>query len=143
MPPVIELIQDAQSFELLREEWEALLQASAANGLFLTWEWLATWWKHFSVERELFVLTARASGELMAIAPFSLRRCKLGAWVEFLRTGSVGSDYLDLTVRGGCESEVVQALGAYLARESVILDMTQLRRDGSVAARLAAELTQR
>ena len=69
MPPVIELIQDAQSFELLREEWEALLQASAANGLFLTWEWLATWWKHFSVERELFVLTARASGELMAIAP--------------------------------------------------------------------------
>src|SRR5439155_10973359 len=57
--------------------------------------------------------------------------------------GSVGSDYLDLTVRGGCENEVVQALGAYLARESVILDMTQLRRDGSVAARLAAELTQR
>ena|SRR5919197_2998851 len=143
MPLVIELIDDLQRFELLRGEWEVLLQASAANGLFLTWEWLATWWRHFSVERELFVLTARAGGDLMAIAPFSLRRWRLGASVEFLGTGSVGSDYLDLIVRRGCEREVVHALGAYLARESVILDMAQVRRDGSVAALLAAELTRR
>jgi len=147
MSAVIERIADAQTFERLRGEWETLLQASAANNLFLTWEWLATWWKHLSTERELFVLTVRAGGELVAIAPFSLRRRRLGAMsspsVEFLGTGSVGSDYLDLIVRGGCEREVVQALAAWLDREPRILDMAQVRRNGSVAAFLAAELTQR
>ena len=42
---MVEIIDDVAAFERLRPEWTRLLQASAADSLFLTWEWLFTWWQ--------------------------------------------------------------------------------------------------
>src|SRR2546425_5977022 len=70
---VIERIEDLGGFEKLKDEWTELLDASASNCLFLTWEWLYTWWKHLSAGRRLCLLTVRSGGELLAIAPLALR----------------------------------------------------------------------
>ena len=55
----VETITDAATFRDLREEWTDLLDRSAADCLFLTWEWLYTWWTHLGVGRRLFIVTVR------------------------------------------------------------------------------------
>jgi CelD/BcsL family acetyltransferase involved in cellulose biosynthesis len=55
-----------------REEWDDLLQRSAANMVFLTWQWQRTWWRHFSgpVDCKLHLLVLRDDGgALVGIAP--------------------------------------------------------------------------
>lgn len=98
----------------LRAEWNALLSASGSPTPFLTWEWLQAWWTHLRGAATLHVITVRAGGELIAIAPLLLRRrgLALSSRLEFLGTGPAGSDYLDLIVRAGRENEALDALAS-------------------------------
>src|SRR2546425_205209 len=117
---MIEKIEDLAAFRALRNEWDDLLEASSANSFFLTWEWLYPWWKHLSGDRKLSILTARAGGELIAIAPLAWRRQRIARiWpfpsLEFLGTDRICSDYLDVIVRRGKEDEGLRALGEALA----------------------------
>jgi len=145
---MIARLEHPASFESLRKEWNELLEASASNCLFLTWEWLYTWWKHLSEGRELFLITLRSGGELVAIAPLAVRPPSLTRLLpyrslEFLGTGSVGSDYLDLLIRRGREQETLQALADYLADGKLMLTLDQLNRSSCLATELAAQLRQR
>src|SRR6185436_13128270 len=66
----IETITDEGAFRALKDEWGKLLEASRSDSLFLTWEWLHTWWTHLSGGTTLAIVTLRRGAELMAIAPF-------------------------------------------------------------------------
>jgi CelD/BcsL family acetyltransferase involved in cellulose biosynthesis len=67
------LVSQEEDFHALAAEWNPLLQASAANGLFLTWEYLSTWWAVFGADFQLQVITARTpEGRLIGIAPLAL-----------------------------------------------------------------------
>lgn len=142
----VERIEDAERFAALSTEWDALLRDSAADGLFLTWEWLHTWWRHLAGRRRLFLLAARSGGQLVAIAPLVLAPPQLQRLLplhslQFLGTGTVGSDYLDVIVRRGWEKSAVPALAAYLRREGVMLELRRLSSD-ALAWRLAERLEQ-
>ena len=142
---VVERIEDTAGFEKLREEWNELLQASASNCLFLTWEWLHTWWKHLSGDRRLFIIAVRCGQKLVAIAPFAVRPRGLTRLLPFpsltfIGTGSVGSNYLDLIIRKGTETEALQALAEYLAREKLMVELDELKRGRSFAGLLATQL---
>src|SRR5690606_22369675 len=50
------LIDTEAALRTLRAEWNELLQASASDKLFLTWEWLYTWWQHLAGDRTLYVI---------------------------------------------------------------------------------------
>ena len=63
---------DDAAFEGLQHEWDELLLASDSNCLFLTWEWLYTWWIHLADDRSLFILAVRRGSELVALAPLGL-----------------------------------------------------------------------
>ncbi len=141
----IEYIQDGERFDDLREEWTELLRDSAADSLFLTWEWLRTWWRHLGGGRKLFIVAVRRGGRLLAIAPFS-KRSGVFTWpmpiFEFLGMGTVGSDYLDVIVRRGSESEVREVLARGMGGWQASLALGQLREQASavsVAQRLAEE----
>lgn len=141
----VERICDLPGFEALRVEWSELLQASDSNCLFLTWEWLFTWWKHLAEDRQLAILAVRHGGRLVALAPLvrrpaSLLRRRPLATLEFLGNGFVGSDYLDFIVRRGCEREACQELVTALAERRQVLDCAQLRRGACAAAQVAADL---
>ena len=145
---VVERIEDPCAFDGLRAKWNELLEASPSKSLFLTWEWLSTWWKHLADGRRLCILVVHAAGELIAIAPLTWRPRRLGHLLsvrslEFLGTGSVGSDYLDLIVRRGRAAEAVRALAAYLADGTDVIGLAQVEADASDAGRLAAELGRR
>jgi CelD/BcsL family acetyltransferase involved in cellulose biosynthesis len=70
----IEKISDVQ-FTGMREEWNALLGKSLTNEIFLSWDWIHSWWDVFRDEnRELYILCGKnASGEMIGIAPFYLQ----------------------------------------------------------------------
>ncbi len=138
----VDTVVDAGAFEALREEWDALLRATPSDTVFLTFEWMSTWWSHLSGERKLAILTVRRGGELLAIAPLcSEGMSALGAVrLSFLGTGRVGSDYLDVIVRPKDEGEVIPRLAAHLVSMDATLDLRQVRIMSSASSRLARDL---
>jgi CelD/BcsL family acetyltransferase involved in cellulose biosynthesis len=138
----VETIADLAAFARLRDEWSELLEASRSDNFFLTWEWLHTWWTHLSGARRLAILTVRRGTQLVAIAPFASSGASLlGApRLEFLGTGRVGSDYLDVIVRAGAEQDVIPRIASHLIQRGATLDLKQLRIPASAASDLAREL---
>jgi len=141
----VERIDDCSRFAELKPEWSNLLESSTSECLFLTWEWLYTWWKHLGKGRRASILVVRCGGTLAALAPFcvrlpSLSRPRLFSVQEFLGSGNAGSDYLDFIVRRGFEPEARQAFASYLAGERLMFDWTQLKRDSSFADGVASIL---
>ena len=63
---------DEQQFKDSKETWTELLQRSSSDQLFLSWEWLYSWWSVFSVassmQLKLFV-AIDANNKLIGIAP--------------------------------------------------------------------------
>jgi CelD/BcsL family acetyltransferase involved in cellulose biosynthesis len=144
-PIVVDTIDDVAHFAALRQEWNELVGASASNCVFLTWEWLYTWWKHLASGRRLCILAVRAGDRLTALLPLALKRSELQGPIlfetaEFLGTGTVGSDYLDVVIRRGHESESIEALADALSGRRIRLVLAQVRRSSSHSAALAARL---
>lgn len=144
----VEVIEERNRFQSLRGEWNGLLEQSAGSCVFLTWEWLHTWWTHFAGRRRLCLLAVRDGDDLIGLAPLAVSpwratHFRLFHVLEFLGTGSVGSDYLDIIGRRGREEEVAEALAGFLSRKGTMLELTQVAGDSSLAATVAARLAGR
>lgn len=144
----VERIEDLSRFAALRQEWDDLLATSPANCLFLTWEWLYTWWKHLGGRRRLHLFLVRNRGELAGIAPLAqrppiLRRLLPFPALEFLGTGTVGSDHLDVIAGSGKEHPVSEALASAWDGTSLALELAQVNRTASLAAALVHRLEHR
>jgi CelD/BcsL family acetyltransferase involved in cellulose biosynthesis len=142
----VDVVETSEGFASLREEWTALLGASAANGLFVTWEWLYTWWRHFET-RPPVIVTVRRQGALLAVAPFvrkpsSLSRLKFAPSLTVLGQGDVGSDYLDIIARRGWEALAASAISDWLMTQGLVLELPRIR-DNSLAMALASRLARR
>ncbi len=107
-------ITSADAFAAMRERWTALVTASRNGNVFLTWEWLYSWWEVYGAPGNLAILAAEDdTGRLVGLAPLfrsrrwvGLRRlCVLG----FLGGHSVSSEYLDFVTAPGLEAEVTRA----------------------------------
>jgi CelD/BcsL family acetyltransferase involved in cellulose biosynthesis len=141
----IERIDDASRFAALRAEWDALLADSAADCVFLTWDWLQAWWTHLGGGQRLFLLAVREGGRLvglapLAVAPPALQRVVPFRALAFLGAGTAGSDYLDVIARRGCEEAVLHALAGALGGQRFLLHLARTRNEGSLAAALAQRL---
>jgi len=139
----VERVSDTAAFAGLRKEWDELVGASEPACVFLTWEWLHTWWKHLAGDRRLSIAAVRRGSELVALAPFCLQARSLFSTLEFLGSGFVGSDYLDVIVRKDSGTEVRQALTSWMAGTSRPLKLTNIRKGESVAAGILAGLREK
>ncbi len=143
----IQRIENTGAFDGLRQEWDQLLADSASDCVFLTWEWLRTWWSHLAERRQLRIVAVRRGGALIAVAPLSVRPGSVRRLfpfrvVEFLGAGTVGSDYLDLIVRRGHQAAALSTLSRTLGQRNLMLEFGQLRCSGSVAADLGGLMGQ-
>lgn len=110
-----EIVSTDAGLAALRDEWTELIMASKANTLFLTWEWVTTWWRVYHHGQLHVVLVRDARGLLVGLAPLHLvRRDALGTtWnaVAFLGDGGdVTPEHLDFVVREGCAATVTAAI---------------------------------
>ena len=69
-------IDQIDQFYALRHEWNKTLERSQDRNIYLTWEYLSTYWTHFGKEKTLRILYIEDKDGLIAIAP--LRKSRYG-----------------------------------------------------------------
>jgi hypothetical protein len=80
--------------------------------VFLTWEWVSTWWRIYGADDQLYVLVVRSEERtIIGLAPLRRIPGSFGAdSIAFIGAGSdVIPEYLDFIVKVGWEVPVVQA----------------------------------
>lgn len=101
----------------MQHEWNELLQNCNSASVFLTWEWLFSWWQTFKKDHQLFIIGVHdAKGTLMGIGPFFLKK-RTGCFRILTFIGgdsSVASDYLDLIINRAADYEIREAILRYL-----------------------------
>jgi CelD/BcsL family acetyltransferase involved in cellulose biosynthesis len=106
----VEAITDYDAFRGLEPIWNPLLARTDTDVVFLTFEWLTTWWECFGANADLLVLVVRSGDEPVALAPLMLNRHT--RQVSFLaNTQSMRASFL-LTAD---PEESLRAILAYLA----------------------------
>ncbi|HEX9049854.1 MAG TPA: GNAT family N-acetyltransferase [Anaeromyxobacter sp.] len=127
----VHLIEDERALDALEPEWNALLERGDAS-VFQSFEWLRTWWRHFGERRRdarLHVVTVRAGGALVALAPLWIERSRLLGLAPFRRLLFLGhrdSDYLDVLAARGLEAEAADAIAGHLAAQRARFDVAVL-----------------
>lgn len=120
----VRVIKDDADFHGLRDRWNDLLAASESNNIFLSWEWVYTWWGIFKGERELNILAFWKEDELVGIAPLLAREINYYGLlkykrIEFLASGEdeadeICSEYLNIIIKPGMEEQVIEEILNYL-----------------------------
>ncbi len=99
-----QIIDHAEGFRELQDEWNALLVRSRSNTIFLTWEWQFTWWKSYG--GELYIIAVYDQERLVALFPFVRKVRGFFYCLSFI--GAPHSDYLDIIVEEGCEEKIIR-----------------------------------
>ncbi len=120
----IKEISTQNEFAELKEEWTALLKQYRGDTVFLSWEWMYTWWDCFQDNRQLLILTVYDESEkLIAIAPLCITNKKICdipvlKYIKFLGTLPISSDHLDFIIYKGMERKVLVAIVEFLFQKS-------------------------
>jgi len=118
-------ISDQNEFANLKKDWDALLKKSKSDTVFLTWEWMYTWWECFKEDKQLFILAVYGENEdLIGIAPLCMDKKKIAGitflnYLKFLGTMPISSDHLDFIIYQGREREVLGTIVNYLFKENI------------------------
>jgi peptidoglycan/xylan/chitin deacetylase (PgdA/CDA1 family)/CelD/BcsL family acetyltransferase involved in cellulose biosynthesis len=113
-------IRTEEEFQQLKPTWDELVNQSASKSIFITWEWVWTWWRAYGVPGDLFLLVfSDEDATARGVAPLRRKRLrKYGQKVEtisFVGDSSFDSDYLDFIVAAGYEERVIEAFHAHCA----------------------------
>jgi CelD/BcsL family acetyltransferase involved in cellulose biosynthesis len=118
---LIEKADEENVFDSLREEWQRLFAASTCSP-FLSWEWLANWYKWFGAGRTPFVLKAYRENRLVGLFPMCLQEKKILGMrlgrMAFLGEEIGGADYLDLIAAPEDRAEILPAIFDFLKKEN-------------------------
>ena len=137
-------IHDQESFARLGPEWDELFSRANCEDVFLSYDWMAEWWKHWGAHQELFVIAVRApGGRLVAIAPFYIRRSRLG-WLgprtlSFLGSEGTASDHLNVLAETGVEDAAIREIVRLIVTERKCWDYIELA-DGDAGSMIFMEL---
>lgn len=108
----VEFFTDVDVFDILKPEWNDLVQRSVTDTIFNTWEWHYHWWNAYQ-PGTLWVATLRTEdGEnrLMGIAPWFIEQHpEHGRLVRCIGSEDV-TDYLDIIVDRDCQQPVYDCL---------------------------------
>ena len=107
----LEVISDFGRFLSIGPEWDRLVDVADVDRMFLSHTWFRTWWESFGEGRQLHVITARCSGELVAAIPMM----QTGASIYGFGVKSIESIYNPHTPR--CDFIIAKDQGGNVYRE--------------------------
>jgi hypothetical protein len=118
----VAVIESIQDWENTHEQWNHLLAKSKSNNIFLTFEWLYSWWNIYSNDKKiLFILTIYNEDTLLGIAPWYINNISHSLLIqkrlEFIGSPEAGSDYLDVICMEGEEINISHILYKYIHNE--------------------------
>lgn len=70
----VRLVTDTKEFESLRDVWDRLLEKSCDKNIYLTWEWIFTWWRHYGNRKNLNILLIEDESRIVGIIPLMFSR---------------------------------------------------------------------
>lgn len=138
----IECLQTDEAFQALSKEWNKLLNNSDSNNIFLTWEWISSWWEFFKEDVRLYLITVRdEKGQLIGIAPLKIDKLSSQGFpyrqLSFIGSGKgVTADYLNFLIASGKEKEVIKEIFIYLwknKRQWDIINLTNIFMESPVS----------
>jgi len=116
---VIRVITEPGEFEALSGVWNNLLQSNGSeNSIYLTHEWVSTWWKNFGEGKKLNILLIEREKQIVGIIPLIRNEYRVGLFkLHTLESmGPFNSNFVGLIPPENGE-EVITALLSYLAGE--------------------------
>ncbi len=115
----ISVVTNESDWDGLRGEWDTLFESATSASIFLSFEWMRPWWRHYRKPGDsLYILTARKDGNLAGVAPLYIGTAGYGP-LTVRRLGLIGdssedSEYLDFLMAGGLEKETAGGFLEYL-----------------------------
>jgi len=123
----------------IAKEWNTFLETSTNNNIFLTYEWLSSWWNAFKTDsREFYFMLARdADDNIVGAFPLQMVILRFGRLLPLKFLVSIGRGALDheeteyMTFMmpptlPGIEKKVYAAMAAYLATHGDEWDLIAL-----------------
>ncbi|MDD4052658.1 MAG: GNAT family N-acetyltransferase [candidate division Zixibacteria bacterium] len=131
-------IESMEAFEALASEWNGLLTENDTNNVFLTHEWVRSWWQAFHHQHSLYILAIRDDRKLVGLAPLMLTRTGfLGRKSRIIRfIGTPNADYADII--GPDKKKLVGLVCACLEAHRDEWDRVELSQIGQASATTAA-----
>jgi CelD/BcsL family acetyltransferase involved in cellulose biosynthesis len=150
-PPLsIQLCLSWDELNPFRDAWEKILRKNSASSIFMTPEWLGSWWQTFGATKKLTTLVfLDQDRHPVAIAPmFRESASAFPRYLKMLRlvgAGSGDSDGLDFPIQPGYEKEVAKAFLDWLSRASLwdICSLETLPSGSALGRHLEETLNQR
>jgi len=136
--------------EELVPAWNGLLQTCSRTSIFMTPEWLFSWWQAFGAGKQLLTLIFHDGDQkIVGVAPMYVEQ--QGFWglrlnvLRLLGAGSGDSDALDFLVSPGYEQACAEAFVGWLGQNSTadVCALETLPQDSAIAQHLSAIASQR
>jgi len=110
----IKKISDSWEWNQYADDWNTLLSISSSNHVFLTYEWLSTWWELFGHDKELVIILAREGAHLVGAVPLFFKKGRVLKVLRFLGSQVVLVDLLNFIVHSGREMEIIPLMMDFL-----------------------------
>jgi len=109
-------ITESAEIGSLADGWNCLTRANPLR----SWQWLATWWKYYGGDRELYVLAVYNDDNLLVgLAPlFREQRGSTGQVLQWLGAGDVCTDYMTILTSHEYEQSAISTLSDWLVDHS-------------------------
>jgi CelD/BcsL family acetyltransferase involved in cellulose biosynthesis len=116
----------------MEPEWGALLAQSGSDTIFLSPEWIRSWWAAYAGGRDLVALRIDDESVLVGLALMYRRDEQVVQGLKqpalaFVGDGSADSDYMDWISARGREAEVAHAILDHLTTHTPKWDLLVLR----------------
>ncbi|KAG1682795.1 hypothetical protein GQR58_010582 [Nymphon striatum] len=131
----VSVVSTSEEFKSLKQSWNKLNNKSHNGTIFISWEWLYTWWEIYKNDgdRKLYILCCHDhKHELIGIAPFQQiynpkRYFPSNQQILFIGTGEtdgsqVFGEYMDLLIKPGHESSVINVFSEFLYKRKSTWD---------------------
>lgn len=116
----ITVVSDKEDFQKLREPWNRLAEANGNYTPWFCWEWFDLCLRH-GEQGNLFVLTVRRGGEIVAIAPLMVRKERYKGLVPARTVSFIGGNRSPLKgIVLGKKDDVLQCMA-----DNIVLEYLQ------------------
>ena len=140
----IERIDTLAQLDELEKEWTNLVTEIPMIPVFLTWEWIRTWWELWGQDRELWLLSARdRQGKLLGLAPLMVEIARIGLLkirvMAFIGSGLVSPLHLNIIAPTALQEELLHVFEDYLlshANRWDVINFTYVAKDSILYGQL-------